>query len=694
MTALLEAVQAHARSGRPNPAFDDGHRPLSWSDGARAIEKAVGELKKSGLDGNPVGLDIDHSTGGAIALIAMIEAGIPVVPLPPYFNEAQRRAALVRAGASVCISGCSLDGLALRLVTVPIDADAAELPHGTAVVSFSSGSTDEPKGVCLSADHLVAIATSVCDFLGRDLAGRHLPVLPFGILLEQVAGLFASLIAGGTYLPLPGSDVGLANPVRPDGRQLLDAVIRGRATSLILVPEYLAALVAAMETCSIRLPQLRLVAVGGASISPALLQRANVVGLPVRQGYGMTEAGSVITLEDGSQVSRGGVGRSIGAHRLWLADDGEIVVDGPLFLGLLGRPRRPGPFATGDIGRLDQDGFLWIDGRKSNLIVTSLGRNISPEWPEGLLTAQPEIAQAMVRGDGEAALEALLVPAGPDADVESAVGRVNGGLPEYARIGGFRLVPPFTPASGQLTGNGRLRRAAINAAYPKEPAAENFFDRLNSETKDAQARFAMTPQLIAGLTGQISRADYIAYLTQAFHHVRHTVPLMLEARDRLENRGNRMLVEALDDYIVEETGHEEWILDDIEAAGGNRDEASRSDPAPATKAMVDHAYETIRNGNPAAFFGMVFVLEGTSVAMASHGASAVQQRLGLPKTAFRYLNSHGALDLDHMKFFEGLMNRIDEPADQAAIIAMAKDMFRLFGGMFAAIELEGVRDAA
>ena len=694
MTALLEAARSHARAGRSNPAFDDGHRSLSWGESVRAIENTIGELERSGLGRRPVGLDIDHSTGAAILLVALIEAEIPVVPLPPYFNEAQRLAALGNAGASDCISGCSLDDLTVRFGAVPVETGEADLPDATAVISFSSGSTDEPKGVCLSADHLVAVATSVCNYLGRDLAGRHLPVLPFGILLEQVAGLFASFIAGGTYLPLPGSAVGLANPLRPDGRQLLDAVIRERATSLILVPEYLATLVAAMEACSTRLPQLTLVAVGGASISPALLQRADLVGLPVRQGYGMTEAGSVITLEDGSAISDGGVGRSIGSQKLWLADDGEIIIDGPSFLGLVGQPREPGPFATGDIGRFDRHGSLWIDGRKSNLIVTSFGRNISPEWLEGLLTAQPEIAQAMVRGDGDAKLEALLVPAGPDADVENAVDRVNGGLPEYARIGACRLVPPFTPASGLLTGNGRLRRSAINRAHPKETVADSFFDRLISETKGDQARFAMTPQLLAGLTGQISRNDYIAYLTEAFHHVRHTVPLMVEARAGLAEWGNLMLAEALDEYIVEETGHEEWILDDIEAAGGDRDSASRSDPAPATKAMVEHAYETIRNGNPAAFFGMVFVLEGTSVAMASHGASAVQRRLGLPKTAFRYLNSHGALDQDHMKFFESLMNRIDDPSDQSAIVQMARDMFRLFGGMFAAIEIEGVRDAA
>nr|WP_283938576.1 AMP-binding protein [Sphingomonas alba] len=690
---MLDAVRAHAASGRSNAGFDDGGQSLTWDEAASAITKTMLRIERAFQVQRPVALELDHSIASALLLVAFMEAGVPVIPLSPFFNEAQRKAVLADAGASHVIDSCLLGGDFVQFNAEPVRTDPAHLPAGTALISFSSGSTSEPKGVCLSRDHLVAVAVAVCNFLGRDLAGRHLAVLPFGILLEQVAGLFASLLAGGTYLPFASSEVGLADPLRPDGAQLLKTVARERVTSLILAPEYLGSLVAAMEHSSIRLPRLNLVAVGGASVSPSLLKRATEVELPVRQGYGMTEAGSVITLEDGRGPSSGSVGRSIGGHRVSLAADGEIVIDGPLFLGLVNDPRKPGPFHTGDIARFDDEGMLWIEGRKSNLIITSFGRNIAPEWLEGLLVAHPEIAQAMVRGDGEATVEALIVPASPSADVDRAVLNVNALLPPYARIGRTRLVPPFTPVNGQLTGNGRLRRETIDNAYSGRTTGL-FFDRLVAETRSEQARFAMTPQLIAGLTGQISRRDYIAYLTQAFHHVRHTVPLMAEARTRLAERGNDMLVEALDDYILEETGHEEWILDDIAAAGGDRAAAETSSPAPATKAMVEHAYQTIRHGNPAAFFGMVFVLEGTSVAMASNGAAAVQQRLDLPKTAFRYLNSHGALDQDHMKFFEGLMNRIENPDDQAAIVAMAKDMFGLFGGMFGAIELEGVLNAA
>ena len=694
MICLLDSIRGHAKDGRRNLAVDDGVKPLDWAGAAKGIAGTTAEIDRLGFGERPVGLLLDHSTASAILLVAFLEAGVPIVPLPPYFSKAQVHAALDHAGAGALVTNCWLDREVVRLELERRESAPAGLPPGTAVISFSSGSTGDPKGVCLSAGHLIAVATAICDRLGRDLAGRHLPILPFGILLEQVAGLFASLIAGGTYVPLPGAKVGLSDPLRPDLMAMLGAIERTRATSLILVPEYLSALTSAMELSGIRLPQLNLVAVGGASISTALLERAKALGLPVCQGYGMTEAGSVIAFEGMTSTSTGSVGRSIGAHRITLADDGEIVVDGPLFLGLVGNPRKAGPFATGDVGRFDECGNLWIEGRKSNLIVTSLGRNVSPEWIEGLLTEQPEIAQAMIRGDGDAALEALIVPSGPSVDLRPPVDRVNGELPEYARIRRFRPVLPFTAANGQLTANGRARRPAINQAYPKEIKVLQFFDRLVAETREDQAQFAMTPQLVSGLTGQISRADYIAYLTEAYHHVRHTVPLMLEARALLAGRGNELLVDALDEYIVEETGHEEWILEDIAAAGGDRDAAARSDPSPATKAMVDHAYRTIRNGNPAAFFGMVFVLEGTSIAMASHGAASVQQALGLPKTAFRYLNSHGELDQGHMKFFEALMNRVEDPADQSAIVAMARDMFALFGGIFAGIELEGARHAA
>lgn len=697
MTALLDAVRRHAAL-RPDAVAIDGAGPVTWATLARVLPVMAADLAERFAGGRPVATRIDHGVDECLLDLALFEAGVPTIPLPPFFTAAQTAHALDAAGAEGLLTGpvAARFGPQPHLVASETRAvrDARALPHGTARITFTSGSTGAPKGICLSRDHIEQVAGAVVATLGVHHAGRHLPLLPPGILLENVAGLHATMLAGGTYVALPQAEVGMADGFRPDLAAMLGTIASQRITSLILVPEYLAGLVAAMTATGTRLPDLTLVAVGGARIDAALLDAAAAVGLPVRQGYGLTECASVVALDDGSPAWRGSVGRSLGANRIRLADDGEIVIDGPLCLGTVGAPRPPGPLATGDLGRIDADGRLWIEGRKSALIVTSHGRNVAPEWVEGILTREPAIRQALVRGDGRPVLDALLVPASPDADLAGAVAAANRQLPPYARIGRWRAVAPFSPMNGQLTGNGRLRRAAIDAAHPFQETQvdQPFFDRLVAETRAAQARFATTPQLVAGLTGRIGRADYIAYLAQAYHHVRHTVPLMQEARARLAHRP--VLVAALDEYIVEEHGHENWILEDIDAAGGDSAAVRANGPAPATLAMVEHAYRTIREGNPAAFFGMVYVLEGTSIAMASHGAGAVQAALGLPDTAFHYLTSHGALDQEHMKFFERLMNRIDDPGDQQAIIDMAGQMFGLFGAVFAGVELEAMDVAA
>jgi len=211
-----------------------------------------------------------------------------------------------------------------------------------------------------------------------------------------------------------------------------------------------------------------------------------------------------------------------------------------------------------------------------------------------------------------------------------------------------------------------------------------FYQRLVTETVDGQMALASTPQIQDGLVGRISRETYIAYLTEAYHHVKHTVPLMQAARARMDPAHQRF-VEALDEYIAEETGHEHWILSDIKNCGGDAAAVRDGDPRPATLAMTDYAYDYIRNANPMGFFGMVFVLEGTSVRLATQGAEAVARNLGLGPECFSYLTSHGSLDMEHLTFFETLMNQVDDPADQDAIIEVAQAIFERFANVFRAI---------
>jgi thiaminase len=209
----------------------------------------------------------------------------------------------------------------------------------------------------------------------------------------------------------------------------------------------------------------------------------------------------------------------------------------------------------------------------------------------------------------------------------------------------------------------------------------SFYDRLIASTADARDEFLATPNLQRALRGDISRQEYIDFLGQAYHHVRHTVPLLMGCGYYLPGH-YAWLREAVGEYIEEEMGHEEWILDDIAVCGGNREAARNAVPSAATELMVSYAYDVIQRRNPAGFFGMVLVLEGTSVALATKAAEVIKDALKLPNNAFRYLTSHGSLDQSHIKFFENLMNRITDPVDQSMIIHCSNMFYRLYGDIF------------
>lgn len=214
-----------------------------------------------------------------------------------------------------------------------------------------------------------------------------------------------------------------------------------------------------------------------------------------------------------------------------------------------------------------------------------------------------------------------------------------------------------------------------------------FFEHLQADTREARERFMRIEQLQRGSRGDISLASYRAYLVQAYHHVKHTVPLLMACGSRLPVE-KEWLREAIAEYIREETGHQEWILNDLRACGEDPEQHRYGVPNPETELMVAYAYDTIQRGNPVAFFGMVLVLEGTSIQLATHAAQAIQDSLDLPATAFSYLSSHGSLDIDHMEFFTTLMNRLQDDTDKRAVIHMANMMYRLYGDVFRSIPLD------
>jgi pyrroloquinoline quinone (PQQ) biosynthesis protein C len=212
-----------------------------------------------------------------------------------------------------------------------------------------------------------------------------------------------------------------------------------------------------------------------------------------------------------------------------------------------------------------------------------------------------------------------------------------------------------------------------------------FFDQLKTATASERDALLGSPILARAASGDIDRDTYIRFLTEAYHHVSQTVPLLMGCGARIPAQKEWLRV-AVAEYIEEETGHEEWILDDLAACGANAEAVRNGSPSLPTELMVAYAWDTVQRRNPIGFFGMVLVLEGTSIALALQAADAIQAQLELPNTAFRYLRSHGIADQKHMGFFETLMNRVEDPDDEAAIIHVARVMYHLYGEIFRSLD--------
>jgi pyrroloquinoline quinone (PQQ) biosynthesis protein C len=213
----------------------------------------------------------------------------------------------------------------------------------------------------------------------------------------------------------------------------------------------------------------------------------------------------------------------------------------------------------------------------------------------------------------------------------------------------------------------------------------SFYVELQQATQAEQAQLQAAPIIRSALNGQVTRDQYVAFLTQAYHHVKHTVPLLMACGARLDG-DKEWLRTGIAHYIEEELGHQEWILNDIHAAGGDSEAVRHGAPSAETELMVSYAYDTIARVNPVGFLGMVFVLEGTSTQLATQAAAKLQAALALPQQAFTYLTSHGALDLEHMHFYSDLVNRLESAADRSCIIHRAKIFFRLYGDIFRSLQ--------
>lgn len=407
------------------------------------------------------------------------------------------------------------DMVADRSGFADIAAEAATIPPGAlACIIYTSGTGGTPRGVMLSHRALIANCRSAFELLRPLKCDNevYLSFLPLSHAYEHTVGQF--------FLPLTGTEIVYARGVEHLAADMLTV----RPTIMTMVPRILEVIRARILSQVSREPvwkqrlfhraiaigrrraegcmtildhgldpildrlvrkkirarfggRFRAAMSGGARLEPEIGRFFQALGIILMQGYGQTEAGPVISAVPPDSTRVDTVGIPLEGVAVQIAADGEILVRGDLVMdGYWGRPDdtantlRDGWLHTGDIGTLDADGYLVITDRKKDLIVLSGGENVSPARIEGMLIAEPAIAQAVVSGEGRAGLTALVVlePGFDDIAVAAAVSAVNKRLSVTERIRRHLIVPPFNLDNGLLTATQKIRRHLVIAAHRAE----------------------------------------------------------------------------------------------------------------------------------------------------------------------------------------------------------------------------------
>ena len=429
----------------------------------------------------------ENSPAWVVADLVCQRRNICLVPLPTFFSPLQIRATLARCNAGWILTdnaealhalvqdqvALQADGLQLQLCRIDnASGNAPALPDGTGKITFTSGSTGDAKGVCLGNQQLLLQAEALKEAVGIN-APRHLCLLPLSTLLENVAGVYAPLLAGGEVMIPTLAAMGYQGSRLVQPKQLLATISSVQPQTLILIPELLKLLVGAVRSGWQAPSSLRFIAVGGSKVGINLLHEAWSLGLPVYEGYGLSECASVVSLNTPACNKPGTCGKPL-AHLQVEEQGGELVVHGNAMLGYLSQTDswHPRAIHTGDLGYRDAEGFIHLSGRRKNILISSYGRNISPEWPESELLANPLLQEVVVFGDAMPHLVALVSsrnPALDNASIQGWVDQVNASLPDYARIRAWhRLDHPLSGQPGMLTGNGRPRRMEIARKFAAE----------------------------------------------------------------------------------------------------------------------------------------------------------------------------------------------------------------------------------
>ncbi len=438
-------------------------------------------LQMAGI--NRLALQLDNGLPWALIDLACTMTGVVVIPIPHFFSLEQQEWLLESSGADALIGPHhpgwqASDPLQLVVGELPLwrrtPARLPPLPTGTAKITYTSGTTGQPKGVCLSLAQMMAVCASLAERVAPANVEKHLTLLPLTTLLENLTGLYVPLLTGACSRIPSLAELGFTGSSKLDPATLAQALLRWPTHSLVLVPELLRLLLA---LCSANPARWR------AAGRPALrrggrrqsLARAHQPG-PQAGAAGLRGIRPVgVRLRRGPQRPRRpqpGQRRPAtaplpGIDRRRRRDPGGGSRHA--MLGYLGSDEpTPVLVATGDLGHLDEEGYLHITGRKKNVQITAFGRNFSPEWVEAEAQLCPAIARIVIFGDGQPANVALIQPLpGADAQLAQQIEQLNHRLPDYARIHHW-LPVALDQHPELLTANGRPRRERIYHHFSRQ----------------------------------------------------------------------------------------------------------------------------------------------------------------------------------------------------------------------------------
>ena len=467
---LFEAFKKMREENPGAPAFlvtsGDRSLPISWRQFTDDIDLVV-RLIRNHAPGSKVALLGENSYEWMVAHAAIVFSGAVAVPLDVNLTAQEIAERMTFSGATVLVHSSLYDEKARevgRLVPGVIVGAFGSMrterlldriralfsgqksvwsgpPPATDAVStimFTSGTTSRPRGAQLTLAGFEAFADSAGRVLRVERGKRSLMLLP----LHHIFGICTS------YFLLCN---GVALGVCPDFRRLYDAVERFRVSFLFLVPALTEILAAKIARRGISAEEalgapVEWVLVGGAPLPRRVYERLTSLGVKVVTGYGLTETSSLYSLapSDGDpHVGSAGLVSQTPGIETKVSESGELLLRGPAVMkGYYRDPERTaeaidadGWFHTGDIGRIDADGFVWIEGRASRTIVLSSGKKVAPEELEEKLLAIPGILEAVVTGDSDTReIKAEVYGTIPEASVQRSVGQLNLMLPTYKRL--------------------------------------------------------------------------------------------------------------------------------------------------------------------------------------------------------------------------------------------------------------------